>query len=279
MSRLADYSKFDNLDDGSDEDMSPPRTDAPPPPGTEPGPARRDAGPPPGTEPGPARYYKRVQVGCVLVRDYGAGAGTPADRLLALTLLRRYGPRIKGKRVVELGAQAGAAGLTAAKMGAAWVSLVSDDPRAAYALRVESVKNGVSRTVKNVCTDWLEDDLNRDVAADPTDLLVAANALHSPRECGRLAAALNAYAKTSPHLAAVVASPRCGSGAEAKGLQIMEARGWTYAAVEIHPDDAEPTPPGHALAVFEFTRRTTFTPKRPREGDDLRPRDETTAMS
>ena len=66
-------------------------------------------------------------------------------------------------------------------MGAAWVSLVSDDPRAAYALRVESVKNGVSRTVKNVCTDWLEDDLNRDVAADPTDLLVAANALHSPR--------------------------------------------------------------------------------------------------
>ena len=127
----------------------------------------------------------------MLVRDYGAGAGTPADRILALTLLRRYGPRIKGKRVVELGAQAGAAGLTAAKMGAAWVSLVSDDPRAAYALRVESVKNGVSRTVKNVCTDWLEDDLNRDVAADPTDLLVAANALHSPRECGRLAAALN----------------------------------------------------------------------------------------
>ena len=191
MSRLADYSKFDNLDVGSDEDMSPPRTDAPPPPGTEPGPARRDAAPPPGTEPGPARYYKRVQVGCVLVRDYGAGAGTPADRLLALTLLRRYGPRIKGKRVVELGAQAGAAGLTAAKMGAAWTSLVSDDPRAAYALRVESVKNGVSRAVKNVCTDWLEDDLNRDVAADPTDLLVAANALHSPRECGRLAAALN----------------------------------------------------------------------------------------
>ena len=94
-----------------------------------------------------------------------------------------------------------------------------------------------------------------------------------------LAAALNAYAKTSPHLAAVVASPRCGSGAEAKGLQIMEARGWTYAAVEIHPDDAEPTPPGHALAVFEFTRRTTFTPKRPREGDDIRPRDETTVMS
>ena len=176
MSRLADYSKFDNLDDGSDEDVKPQRKDAPP---------------PPGTEPGPARYYKRVQVGCVLVRDYGAGAGTPADRLLALTLLRRYGPRIKGKRVVELGAQAGAAGLTAAKMGAAWVSLVSDDPRAAYALRVESVKNGVSRTVKNVCTDWLEDDLNRDVAADPTDLLVAANALHSPRECGRLAAALN----------------------------------------------------------------------------------------
>ena len=176
MSRLADYSKFDNLDDGSDEDVKPQRKDAPP---------------PPGTEPGPARYYKRVQVGCVLVRDYGAGAGTPADRLLALTLLRHYGPRIKGKRVVELGAQAGAAGLTAAKMGAAWVSLVSDDPRAAYALRVESVKNGVSRAVKNVCTDWLEDDLNRDVAADPTDLLVAANALHSPRECGRLAAALN----------------------------------------------------------------------------------------
>ena len=58
----------------------------------------------------------------------------------------------------------------------------------------------------------------------------------------------------------------------------MEARGWTYAAVEIHPDDAEPTPPGHALAVFEFTRRTTFTPKRPREGDDLRPRDETTTV-
>ena len=57
----------------------------------------------------------------------------------------------------------------------------------------------------------------------------------------------------------------------------MEARGWTYAAVEIHPDDAEPTPPGHALAVFEFTRRTTFTPKRPRDGgDDLRPSDETT---
>ena len=279
MSRLADYSKFDNLDDGSDEDVTPQRRDAPPPPGTEPGPARCDAKPPPGTEPGPARYYKRVQVGCVLVRDYGAGAGTPADRLLALTLLRRYGPRIKGKRVVELGAQAGAAGLTAAKMGAAWVSLVSDDPRAAYALRVESVKNGVSRAVKNVCTDWLEDDLNGDVAADPTDLLVAANALHSPRECGRLAAALNAYAKTSPHLAAVVASPRCGSGAEAKGLQIMEARGWTYAAVEIHPDDAEPTPPGHALAVFEFARRTTFTPKRPRDGgDDLRPRDETTTV-
>ena len=187
MSRLADYSKFDNLDDGSDEDAKPQRRDAPPPPGT----ARRDAPPPPGTEPGPARYYKRVQVGCVLVRDYGAGAGTPADRILALTLLRRYGPRIKGKRVVELGAQAGAAGLTAAKMGAAWVSLVSDDPRAAYALRVESVKNGVSRAVKNVCTDWLEDDLNHDVATDPTDLLVAANALHSPRECGRLAAALN----------------------------------------------------------------------------------------
>ena len=177
MSRLADYGKFDNLDDGSDdEDVKPQRKDAPP---------------PPGTEPGLARYYKRVQVGCVLVRDYGAGAGTPADRILALTLLRRYGPRIKGKRVVELGAQAGAAGLTAAKMGAAWTSLVSDDPRAAYALRVESVKNGVSRTVKNVCTDWLEDDLNLDVAADPTDLLVAANALHSPRECGRLAAALN----------------------------------------------------------------------------------------
>ena len=86
MSRLADYGKFDNLDDGSDEDVKPQRRDAPPPPGTEPGPARCDAGPPPGTEPGPARYYKRVQVGCVLVRDYGAGAGTPADRLLALTL-------------------------------------------------------------------------------------------------------------------------------------------------------------------------------------------------
>ena len=60
----------------------------------------------------------------------------------------------------------------------------------------------------------------------------------------------------------------------------MEARGWTYAAVEIHPDDAEPTPPGHALAVFECTRRTTFTPTGPREGDDdLRPSDETTVMS
>ena len=81
MSRLADYGKFDNLDDGSDEDVKP---------------QRRDAPPPPGTEPGPARYYKRVQVGCVLVRDYGAGAGTPADRLLALTLLRRYGPRLTG---------------------------------------------------------------------------------------------------------------------------------------------------------------------------------------
>ena len=166
MSRLADYGKFDNLDVGSDEDMSPQRTDAPP---------------PPGTEPGPARYYKRVQVGCVLVRDYGAGAGTPADRLLALTLLRRYGPRIKGKRVVELGAQAGAAGLTAAKMGAAWVSLVSDDPRAAYALRVESVKNGVSRTVKNVCTDWLEDDLNRDVAVEVVLEPVGADVLHGAR--------------------------------------------------------------------------------------------------
>ena len=51
MSRLADYGKFDNLDDGSDEDVKP---------------QRRDAPPPPGTEPGPARFYKRVQVGCVI---------------------------------------------------------------------------------------------------------------------------------------------------------------------------------------------------------------------
>ena len=34
----------------------------------------------------------------------------------------------------------------------------------------------------------------------------------------------------------------------------------------------------HTLAVFEFTRRTSFTPKRPRDGDDLRPRDETTTV-
>ena len=86
MSRLADYSKFDNLDDGSDEDAKPQRRDAPPPPGT----ARRDAPPPPGTEPGPARYYKRVQAGAAVrgtaspqlavaaaaaASDAGAGAG------------------------------------------------------------------------------------------------------------------------------------------------------------------------------------------------------------
>ena len=41
MSRLADYSKFDNLDEGSDdEDVKPQRKDGCPPPGTEPGPAR-----------------------------------------------------------------------------------------------------------------------------------------------------------------------------------------------------------------------------------------------
>ena len=41
MSRLADYGKFDNLDDGSDdEDVKPQRKDGSPPPGTEPGPAR-----------------------------------------------------------------------------------------------------------------------------------------------------------------------------------------------------------------------------------------------
>ena len=41
MSRLADYGKFDNLDEGSDdEDVKPQRKDAPPPPGTEPGLAR-----------------------------------------------------------------------------------------------------------------------------------------------------------------------------------------------------------------------------------------------
>ena len=235
-----------------------------------------DAPTPAGTEPGQARYYKRVQVGNVLVRDYGASAGTPAGRVLTKTLLRRYGARIKGKRVVELGAQAGAPGLTAAKLGAAWTTFVSDDPKASNALRVESVKNGVSRTTKSVCTDWLEDDLNHEVAADPTDLLVAADALHSPRECDRLAHVLTAYAAASPHLVAVVASPRCGSGVEAKGLQVLEARGWTYSVVDIHADDSEPTPPGHALAVFEFTRRTSATPKRGRDGpSDLRPRDET----